>query len=93
MNAMPQPSRSFADREIARQGHLVHKLKARDSTGRWAYYFVLVKPHLEVRFMAAIGGDGTVDLEEYGRVVGSCYGEEPSAALRIEMKERFGFDV
>jgi tetratricopeptide (TPR) repeat protein len=25
--------------QIANQGHLIHKLKAKDSTGRWAYYF------------------------------------------------------
>ena len=93
MNAMPPHARSFADREIARQGHLVHKLKAKDSTGRWAYYFVLVKPHMEPRFMAAIEGDGTVDLEDHGRVVGSCYGEEPTEELRAMLKERFGFDT
>lgn len=93
MDAMPPPSRSFADREVARQGHLVHKLKAKDSTGRWAYYFVLVKPRMEARFMAAIEGDGMVDLEDYGRVIGSCYGTEPTEELRAILKERYDFDV
>ena len=29
---------SFADKIIAKKGHLIHKLKAKDSTGRWAYF-------------------------------------------------------
>lgn len=88
----PSP-RSFADREIARQGHLVHKVRAKDGTRRWAYYFVLVKPWMESRFLAALDGGGTVDLERYGRVIASCYGEKPTEDLRLELKERFGFDV
>jgi hypothetical protein len=87
------PARSFADREIARQGHLVHKLKARDSTGEWAYYFVLVQPQKERLFMERIGGDGMIDLEAYGRVIASNYGEEPSPQTRQLLKERFGWEV
>jgi hypothetical protein len=85
--------RSFADREIARKGHLIHKLKARDSTGRWAYYFVLVEPAKERRFMAAIAGDGMIDLEDFGRVVASNYGEAPSDDVRKLLKEKYDFDV
>jgi hypothetical protein len=32
----PKPKRSFTDQVIARSGHLIHKLKAKDATGRWA---------------------------------------------------------
>ena len=84
---------SFADREIARRRHLIHKLKAKDSTGRWAYYFVLVETHREKAFMAAIAGDGMIDLEDYGRVIASNYGEEPSEATRAHLKDTYGFDV
>lgn len=81
------------DREVAAMGHLIHKLKAKDSTGRWAYYFILVPPENETAFLADIAGDGVVDLERYGSVVASSYGETPSDEVRAYLKERYGFDV
>ncbi len=87
------PVRSFSDDLIATRGHLVHKLKAKDTTGRWAYYFVLVMPDRETEFLAAIDGDGTVDLEDYGRVIASCYGESPTEEVRDYLLEHYGFHV
>lgn len=81
------------DLAIAEKGHLIHKLKAKDTTGRWAYYFVLVEPDREAAFLRSIEGDGTVDLEDYGRVVASCYGEEPTAEVREFLGTRYGFTV
>jgi len=85
--------RSFVDQIVAKKGHLIHKLKAKDTTGRWAYYFVLVEPPREAQFLKAIKGDGTVDLEEYGKIIASCYGEEPSEEVRIFLKDKYGFTV
>ncbi len=90
---MVEQKRSFADQVIAKKGHLIHKLKAKDSTGRWAYYFVLVEPPKEQSFLKAIQGEGMIDLEDYGKVIASCYGEEPSQDIKDMMKERYGFDV
>jgi len=84
----------YADQMVARSGHLIHKLKAKDTSGRWAYYFVLVQPKNEAAFHAAIdAGDGIIDLEDHGTVIASCYGEQPSAEIRTFLKSRFGFDV
>ncbi len=85
--------RSFVDKIIAKKAHLVHKLKAKDSTGRWAYYFILVEPPREKAFMEAIGGDGMIDLEEFGKVIASCYGEEPNDEVKKFLKEKYDFDV
>lgn len=85
--------RSFVDQIIAKKGHLIHKLKAKDSTGRWAYYFVLVEAPREAQFLKAIKGDGMVDLEEFGKIIASCYGEEPSEEVRTFLKEKYGFEV
>lgn len=87
------PKRSFADQIIAKKGHLVHKLKAKDSTGRWAYYFVLVEPAREQAFLASLKSEDTIDLEDYGKVIASCYGEEPNDQIKQELKERYGFEV
>lgn len=88
-----EPKRSFVDQIIAKKGHLIHKLKAKDSTGRWAYYFVLVEPPRESAFMKAIEGYGMIDLEDYGKVIASCYGEEPNDETKAFLKEKYGFEV
>lgn len=90
---MNDSRRSFVDQIIAKKGHLIHKLKAKDTTGRWAYYFVLVEAPREAQFLKAIEGDGTVDLEEFGKVIASCYGEEPSTEVKDFLKEKYGFEV
>lgn len=90
---MDEKKRSFVDQIIAKKGHLIHKLKAKDSTGRWAYYFVLVEATREAAFLKVIEGDGSVDLEEYGKVIASCYGEEPSQEVKDFLKDKYGFDV
>lgn len=85
--------RSQADQMIAKSGHLVHKLKAKDTTGRWAYYFVYVEASKERVFLDAIKSDGIIDLEDYGKVIASCYGETPSEEIRQLLKDKYGFDV
>lgn len=85
--------RSFVDKIISKKAHLVHKLKAKDSTGRWAYYFILVEAPREKAFMEAIGGDGMIDLEEFGKVIASCYGEEPNDEVKQFLKDKYDFEV
>ena len=85
----PQPSED----EVRSLGHLVHKLKAKDSTGRWAYYFVLVMPDLEARFLKSIEGSGFDDINNYGWVIASNYGEFPSNEVKAYLKEKYGFDM
>ncbi|WYL92480.1 MAG: hypothetical protein HEQ35_00170 [Gloeotrichia echinulata IR180] len=86
-------SNSNQDRFLARQGNCIHKLKAKDSTGRWAYYFVYIEPSKEKEFMNALESTQNIDLEDYGKVIGSCYGEKPDEKLRNLLKEKYGFEV
>lgn len=92
-DVMDDNKRNFVDQIIAKKGHLIHKLKAKDTTGRWAYYFVLVESPRETAFLKAIEGDGTIDLEDFGKVIASCYGEEPNAEIKKYLKDKYGFDV
>ncbi len=85
--------RSFVDQVIAKKGHLVHKLKAKDSTGRWAYYFVLVETPREKAFLDALKSEESIDLEDYGKVLASCYGETPNDDIKKLLKDKYGFDV
>lgn len=81
------------DKYISKNPHLVHKLKAKDATGRWAYYFVFVPSAKERIFLKAIEGDGAINLEEYGTVIGSCYGTAPDNQLKKLLKEKYGFVI
>jgi hypothetical protein len=78
---------------ISRNGHNVHKLKAKDTSGRWAYYFVLVPPDRETQFIRAIEGSGIIDLQDFGMVLASSYGETPTDEIREYLKARYGWTV
>lgn len=54
---------------------------------------MLVQPETETSFLASIEGDGTIDMEEYGQVIASSYGEEPTAEVRDYLRETYGFEV
>ena len=90
---MTADNSTLFDRLIGERGHLVHKLKAQDTTGRWAYYFVYVPPHRERAFLAAIESGGNIDIEDYGDILASSYGEAPDPKVRDYLKQRYGFDV
>jgi DNA-binding transcriptional ArsR family regulator len=81
------------DDYIAKRGGLVHKLKAKDSTGRWAYYFILVWKPTEQAFLNALKSGESIDLEDYGRVLASNYGEGPNEEVRALLKKKYGFEV
>ena len=85
--------RTHEEEYIARNGHLVHKIRAQDSSGRWAYYFVYVPASRERVFTEAINSDRNVDLSDYGTVIASCYGEEPTETVKKLLKEKYDFDV
>ncbi len=81
------------NQEIARHPERVHKLKAKDSTGRWAYYFVYVLPEKEPLFNAALAADGMLELDSFGTIIASCYGEAPTPEICAFLRSAYGFDV
>ncbi len=83
----------FDRSSISDMGHLIHKFKAKDTSGRWAYYFVLVMPEKERQFLDSIRGTESIDLEDYGTVIASSYGESPTREVKDYLKQTYGFDV
>ena len=59
----------------------------------FAYYFVLVEPIKEREFMNAIKEQKLNNIETYGKIIASCYGESPSDEVRHTLKEKYGFEV
>lgn len=85
--------RTLTNNSIAKRDHSVHKLRATDATGRWAYYFVLVDTELEAAFLEALRSLESIDLEDYGQVIASSYEEEPSEEVKVLLKEKYGFTL
>jgi hypothetical protein len=83
---------SFANKTISQRGHLIHKVSATDSTGKRAYYFILVLPAKEAEFLKSLK-KGKINIKDYGEVIASCYGETPTEEVRQLLKEKYGFDV
>ncbi|MUH01656.1 hypothetical protein F7734_59155 [Scytonema sp. UIC 10036] len=95
LDALKQKNNSHMheNKFFAERGDLIHKIKAKDSTDQWAYYYVYVRPALEHKFTKALKSNPNINLEDYGKVIGSCYGEKPNDTLKALLKGKYGFDV
>lgn len=89
----PPPSAASIEQYIAQRGHLIQKIKAKDSTGRQAYYFILIQPDVEEAFFAALNSSISIKLDDYGIVIASCYGEEPTGQLKQLLFDKYGFRI
>jgi hypothetical protein len=84
---------SFASKVIGSRGHLLYTLKGTDAeSGRKAYWFLLVDSHKLNKFEIALE-DGTFNLEDYGKIVESGFGEEIPQSAKDKLKEEYGFEV
>lgn len=80
---------SFADRVRRERSDNVFLVRGNDSTGRAAWYFLLVDPAKKAAFRKA--ATGQLELNAYGRVVASGYGNDPPSDVRERMKTEYGF--
>ena len=87
------PQRSFLDREIARLRDHIQSFKAKDTTGQWAFYVMLVEPGRQRAFRKAIDAGGMIDLRDFGRLLASNYGLEPTEDVKAMLKTRYGYDA
>jgi uncharacterized caspase-like protein len=86
-----RPRKNYTDAEVAQRAHLVHKLRANDSSQREAYYFVLIEPEFERDFLNC--SSGNIDLTDYGVVLASNYGSKPTTEVLMYLNQRFGFPL
>jgi hypothetical protein len=71
------------------RGSNLFLVRGNDSTGRAAWYFVLVDPAKKSAFRKAFSGQ--VELTAYGRIINSGYGTDPPASVMERMKTEYGF--
>ena len=87
--ASEAPARSYADRVRRERGNNVFLVRGNDSTGRPAWYFVLVDPAKRAAFRKAFSGQ--LQLNAYGRILASGYGADPPPDVCERMKTEYGF--
>jgi len=84
---------NFENKIISQKGNLIHKLIAIDENGKEALYYILVEPMHEAAFIKKIESGEGMDFTDYGKVIGSCYGNKPTEQLKKELKENYGFEA
>lgn len=67
-------------------------LQSKDCTGHRAYYFLHVDKTKLPLFEKAIGGESSIDLESYGDIITSGYGEVPTPVLQA-IRRRYGWQA
>lgn len=91
MTLPPKERKSFAESVASSRTDCVYLIRGNDSTGRAAWYYVLVdKP--KKRVFETEARKGPVLLTDYGKIIISGYGEEAPDDVKKRMKDEYGFD-
>lgn len=87
----PDSVSEILDTTIKLKADMCYKVVGRDSTGREAYYFVLIDKDKKQDFLRHKVGDN-YNLEDYGKIVYSAYGTKVPKYIKEMLKEKYGFD-
>ena len=82
---------NFMDHLIRSRSDMCFQVMGKDTTGRTAWYFVLIDKEKKEQFLAHKPGD-SYDLADYGKIIASGYGEEVPDDVKEMLKEKYGFD-
>ncbi len=72
------------------QAELIYLVKGIDA-GRNAWYYVLVD-RLKLQLFLKALNDEIIHLENYGRILYSAYGDDPSIEITAKLKEEYGIE-
>ncbi|MBU6139975.1 MAG: hypothetical protein KGP29_00255 [Proteobacteria bacterium] len=72
------------------QSELIYLVKGVDA-GRNAWYYVLVD-RLKLQLFLKALNDEIIHLENYGKILYSAYGDDPSAEITAKLKEEYGIE-
>jgi hypothetical protein len=84
------PRQSFVARSIRSEN--VYLVKGKDSTGRQAWYYVHVHS-LKKRQFEALTGMAQMNLNDYGNILLSGYGDEPPQDIVKLARDDYGFEA
>lgn len=84
---------SFVDRLVKSGSIPIHLIRAKDKSGAEAWYYIL-SSHEKVRMVANSEADGSfLNLSDYGQIVASGFGREPTAEAKQMLKDKYNFDA
>lgn len=72
------------------QAELIYLVKGIDA-GRNAWYYVLVE-RLKLQLFLKALNDEIIHLENYGKILYSAYGDDPSAEITTKLKDEYGIE-
>jgi DUF1009 family protein len=82
---------SFVD-NLARKGSVpIHFITCKDPEGKDCYYFLL-SSDAKAKEMVGVS-DGVFDINDYGKIIASGWGSEPSDEVKAQLKEEYGVEV
>ena len=90
-NNVSGEKKNFMDHLIKSRTDLCFQVMGKDSTGRNAWYFILVDKDKKESFLKHEPGD-SYDLADYGKIVSSGYGDEVPEDVKQMLGEKYGFD-
>ncbi len=68
----------------------IHFVVCRDGKNRLCHYFLMARPE-KIKLLKAVK-TGLVDMKDYGTILASGFGTQPSAATRRKLMELYNFD-
>jgi|GEM_PF-2398190 len=78
--------------KLAKSGALpVHYVTCQDLKGRDCYYFIMSQPE-KMKRLERLPAEAEFDLTEYGQVIASGFGTQPSAAVKKKLLDNYGLD-
>lgn len=84
----PSTPKKQIDPQKKMKAELIYLVKGIDA-GRNAWYYVLVEK-LKVQLFLKALNDDIIHLENYGIILYSAYGDEPSSDITDKLKEEYG---
>lgn len=81
---------SFVSSLFASRPDCIFLVKGKDTTNRQAWYYVLVDKSKKSMF-ESIQGTQSLNLNDYGKIIFSGYGDEPPEDMKKKMEDEYGF--
>jgi hypothetical protein len=82
--------KSFVDQVVKSSSQPVHFIVCRDAQGHMVHYFLKITPE-KLRLLQRSSEDN-VEIAQYGAVLASGYGREPTEATKRQLKNEYGYD-
>jgi hypothetical protein len=82
---------TFAERIPKRAASRIYLVRGNDSTGRAAWYYLLIERRYKRRFEFS-ACFGQLQLTDFGKIILSGYGEYPPPDVKKRMKVEYGFE-